>query len=75
MSLKEKRIAVLLGGMSSEREISLKNGRAICGALRRVGYDVVEIDADETVGDKLLAERVERAVTAMHGRSGEESCM
>jgi len=73
--LKKKRIGVLLGGLSVEREVSLRTGAAVAGALRGLGYDVVEIDADRTLPQKLLSERVEVAFIALHGRYGEDGCV
>ena len=73
--LRTKRIGVLLGGMSVEREVSLRTGAAVAGALSALGYDVVQIDADRTLPHKLLAERVEVAFIALHGRYGEDGCV
>ncbi len=73
--LRKKRIGVLLGGMSVEREVSLRTGAAVAGALKALGYDVVEIDADRTLPHKLVAERVEVAFIALHGRYGEDGCV
>lgn len=70
-----KRIAVLLGGMSSERVISLKTGHAIFGALKRRGFDVVEIDVGPDVAEQLRRERIEVAFMALHGAFGEDGCM
>lgn len=74
---KGKRIAVLLGGASQEREISLRTGGAIAKALRSRGYDVVEIDVGD--GAELVArlsrERPAAAVVALHGKFGEDGCI
>ncbi len=70
--LKKKRVGVLLGGMSVEREVSLRTGAAVTGALKGLGYDVVEIDAQKDLALKLSAERVEVAFIALHGRFGED---
>ena len=43
------RVAVLLGGRSAEREISLKSGRAVIAAMQSIGIDAVEIDVDKSV--------------------------
>ncbi len=68
----KKRIAVLLGGMSSEREISLKTGAAILKALKARGYDATGIDADRSLAESLKAHRAEVAFIALHGAYGED---
>lgn len=73
--LKKKRIAVLLGGLSSEREVSLRSGAAIAKALRGLGYDVVEVDAGRDLPARLLAEKIDLAFIALHGRYGEDGCV
>ncbi len=67
-----KKIAVLMGGRSAEREISLKSGAAVAAALKRLGYGPVVIDADEEVAISLRQERVDVAFIALHGRYGED---
>ena len=49
MGVKTLRVGVLMGGQSAEREISLKTGRAICQALTRRGYQVIQIDVDGSI--------------------------
>jgi len=71
---RNKRVGVLLGGPSAEREVSLKTGAAVCGALRRKGYDVVEIDLDENTGARLRAEKIGVVYNALHGKWGEDGC-
>jgi len=70
-----KRVAVLFGGRSSEREVSLKTGAAIAKALGEKGYDVALIDVDVDVAAKLRAEKVAVAFNALHGRWGEDGCV
>jgi D-alanine-D-alanine ligase len=70
--LKTKRVGVLLGGLSSEREVSLRTGAAVAKALRSLGYDVVEIDVGKDVAARLTAEKVDVAWLALHGRYGED---
>jgi D-alanine-D-alanine ligase len=70
--LTDKKIAVLMGGRSAEREISLKSGRAIEASLRRQGCAVAAIDPDETVAELLRREKIELVVNALHGRGGED---
>jgi len=70
--MKWKRVGVLAGGISAEREVSLKGGRAIAAGLRRSGFDVVEIDMQRDVTKKLAAANVEAVYVALHGRWGED---
>ena len=70
--LKGKRIGVLLGGLSVERDVSLRTGAAVSEALRGLGYQVEEIDAQKDVARKLVDARVDVAFIALHGRYGED---
>ncbi|MFZ3171516.1 MAG: D-alanine--D-alanine ligase [Carboxydocellales bacterium] len=67
-----KRVAVLYGGLSEEREVSLRTGRAVCKALEAKGYYVKPIDVDRQVAQKLMEESVDLAFIALHGRYGED---
>jgi D-alanine-D-alanine ligase len=66
------KIAVLLGGRSAEREVSLKTGEAVYGALISLGYNAVKIDAARDVWSKLAEEKPAKAFIALHGRYGED---
>lgn len=68
-------VGVLMGGNSSEREVSLKSGRACADALLRLGYRVREIDVDADVAATLRREGVEVAFIALHGHPGEDGCV
>jgi D-alanine-D-alanine ligase len=70
-----KRVGVLMGGMSAERGVSLKSGAAVAGALRRRGWDVVEVDVGRDLPARLVAGGVEVAWLALHGRFGEDGCV
>jgi D-alanine-D-alanine ligase len=70
--LLRKRVAVLMGGLSSEREISLKSGQAVLAGLGRRGYRAVPIDVDRSLYEQLRKERIEVAFVALHGRWGED---
>ncbi|PLX81658.1 MAG: D-alanine--D-alanine ligase [Desulfuromonas sp.] len=70
--LKTKKIAVLMGGLSAEREVSLRTGEAVLGALQRRGYRAVAIDAGRDLATRLSTEGVEVAFVALHGRYGED---
>ena len=72
------RIAVLLGGRSAEREVSLSSGRECAAALRKAGYDVTEIDpgrGDAALVNGLRAARPDAVFNALHGRWGEDGCV
>jgi len=70
-----KKVAVLYGGRSSEREVSLKTGAAVAEALRATGHDVVLLDVDLDVAARLRAEGAAVAFVALHGRFGEDGCI
>lgn len=70
--LRRLKIAVLYGGVSSEREVSLRTGQAALSALARCGYDVVGIDADRNLAANLVAAGAEVVFIALHGRHGED---
>lgn len=74
-NLNDRRIGVLMGGMSAEREVSLQTGQAITEALRRRGYQVTPVDADQTVCRQLLEAEIEVAFIALHGTFGEDGCI
>jgi D-alanine-D-alanine ligase len=69
------RIAVLMGGRSAEREVSLVSGRECAAALRSEGFDVVEIDAGADLARRLADMRPDVAFNALHGRWGEDGCV
>ena len=66
------KVAVLMGGRSAEREISLQTGMTVLAALRRQGVDAWEIDAGDTVVSDLAAGGFDRVFNALHGRGGED---
>jgi D-alanine-D-alanine ligase len=70
--LKSKKIGVLMGGLSGEREVSLRSGENCYRALVSLGYDAVRIDAMRDVSQRLLDEKVDVAFLALHGRFGED---
>jgi len=73
--LKRKRIGVLMGGISEEREISLRTGGAILDALKAKGYKAVPIDAGRDLGRVLKNKKIDIAFIALHGRYGEDGCV
>lgn len=66
------KVAVLMGGLSAEREVSLKSGTAVLEALRRRGVDAHEIDAGRDVLKQLDGKGFDRVFIALHGRWGED---
>ena len=70
--LRKLKIAVLYGGVSSEREVSLRTGRAVLTALTRCGYNAIGIDADRDLAGKIVAAAAEVVFVALHGRHGED---
>jgi D-alanine-D-alanine ligase len=71
----KKKIGVLMGGLSSERQVSLVTGNAILGALKDKGYDAVAVDVGRDVGERLLRSGVEVAFNGLHGKYGEDGAI
>lgn len=69
------RVAVLMGGPSAEREVSLVSGRECAKALRAAGYEVQEIDAGVDLPARLADANPDVAFNALHGRFGEDGCV
>jgi len=65
-------VGVLMGGASSEREVSLRSGAAVAQALRSAGHKVVEIDVRTETGGELEGQAIDVAFIALHGRFGED---
>ena len=66
------RVAVLKGGRSLEREVSLRSGARVEDALERLGHEVVAVDVGGDLVERLRAERPDVAFVALHGRDGED---
>lgn len=62
----------MMGGISREREISLRTGKAILKALTEKGYNICPIDVGEDIAEQLVKEKIECAFLALHGRFGED---
>ncbi|PWJ21078.1 D-alanine--D-alanine ligase [Jannaschia seohaensis] len=69
------KIAVLMGGPSSERDVSLSTGRGCAEALRGEGYRVFEVDAGADLPERLAELRPDIVFNALHGRWGEDGCV
>ncbi len=67
-----KKVAVLMGGRSLEREVSLKSGHRVCEALAAKGYEQFSLDIDERMVDNLVAADPDVAYIALHGKYGED---
>jgi D-alanine-D-alanine ligase len=67
-----KHVAVLMGGWSAEREISLRSGKACADALERQGYRVTRIDVGRDVAAVLASAKPDAALNVLHGRPGED---
>jgi D-alanine-D-alanine ligase len=72
---KKMKIGVLMGGLSREREISLKTGTAILKALHEKGYDAHSMDVGHDIAEALIREKIECAFIALHGRFGEDGAI
>ena len=73
--MKRKRVGVLMGGMSAEREVSLASGKAILEALLARGYDACSVEADERLARRLVDQKIEVAFIGLHGRLGEDGAV
>ena len=73
--MKSRKIGVLYGGLSAEREVSLMSGTAVHQALVAQGYNAVAIDVGRDLAAVLKREGVEAAFIALHGRYGEDGCV
>ena len=70
--MSSKHVAVLMGGWSAERDVSLRSGAACADALRRVGYQVTPVDVARDVATVLASIKPDVALNVLHGRPGED---
>ncbi len=68
-------VAVLKGGLSAERDVSLRSGAAVAEALRSEGYTVTEIDAGRDLAQVLAELKPDAVFNALHGKFGEDGCV
>jgi D-alanine-D-alanine ligase len=73
--MKDKRVGILMGGMSAEHEVSLASGEAIYAALTDRGYDATRIFVDRDIDQVLRQEPIDVAFMALHGSYGEDGCI
>lgn len=72
----DKKIGVLCGGMSSEKDVSMRSGKNCYEALKRLGYDNAElIVVDENIAQVLQEKQIDIAYIALHGKYGEDGCI
>jgi D-alanine-D-alanine ligase len=69
------KVAVLMGGISAEREVSLSSGRMCALALQEAGFEVVEVDAGRDLAQRLAQIAPDVVFNALHGRWGEDGCV
>ncbi|MEE9258222.1 MAG: D-alanine--D-alanine ligase [Nitrospinaceae bacterium] len=74
-SLKEKKIGVLMGGLSPEKEISLSTGNEVFKAIQRKGLNGVMINVDHNIAEKVREENIDLAFIALHGTYGEDGAI
>src|SRR5207244_169198 len=70
-----KHVAVLMGGWSAEREVSLRSGRACAEALARQGFRVTRIDVGRDIAALLTTVKPDVALNVLHGRPGEDGTL
>src|SRR5258708_2007354 len=70
-----KHVAVLMGGWSAEREISLRSGRACANAAERVGFRVTRVDVGRDIANVLTTLKPDVALNVLHGRPGEDGTL
>jgi D-alanine-D-alanine ligase len=75
MSMKNRKIGVLMGGLSSERDVSIQTGEAICAALVDRGHDAHPVYVDRDLDLVLRQQHIDVAFLALHGRYGEDGCV
>lgn len=73
--LRDRRIAVLMGGQSGEREVSLRSGAGVLGSLRRQGFDAVEIDPGTNLVAQLEEAGAQVVMNVLHGGAGENGAI
>jgi len=68
-------VAVLMGGQSAERDVSLKSGEAVLAALKERGVNAIGVDVDENIFNTIKENNFERVFIILHGRGGEDGVM
>ena len=73
--MRNRKIGVLMGGLSSEKSVSVDTGQAILAALQERGYDAQAIFVDRDLDLVLRQSEIDVAFLALHGRYGEDGCI
>ena len=71
----QRKIGVLMGGLSAERDVSIRSGEAIVAALTERGYDAWPLFVDRDIDLVLRQARIDVAFVTLHGRYGEDGCI
>jgi len=72
VDLKQKKICVLMGGRSGERDVSLRSGKRVFDSLKSQGFNVVSMDLEDDLISRLKAEKIDLVYNILHGRFGED---
>ncbi len=70
--MEDKRICVLMGGRSGERDVSLRSGKKVFDSLKKQGFNVISMDLEDDLISKLKKEKVDIVYIMLHGRFGED---
>lgn len=70
--LKQKKICVLMGGRSGERDVSLRSGKRVFDSLKKQGFNVISMDLEDDLISSLKREKVDLVYNILHGRFGED---
>lgn len=73
--MRKRKIGVLMGGLSTEKSVSMKTGQAVLTALRSRGYDADPVFVDRDIDLVLRQREIDVAFIALHGRYGEDGCI
>lgn len=74
-NIKNKKIAVLCGGRSGEREVSLRSGKRVFDSLKKQGFNVITLDLEDDLITTLKKKKIDLVYIALHGRFGEDGCV
>jgi len=72
LELKGRKVGVIMGGTSSEREVSLRSGWAVLKALRKKGIEAIPLEVGEDLVQQVISSGIEVAFVALHGKGGED---
>ena len=77
ISMNRRRVGVIMGGVSAERDVSLRTGEGVAKALEERGHDVARITfgSGDSLPDLVRMAKIDVAFIALHGRGGEDGCV